>query len=561
MPIVAGGGRSNSTPTGLVWAVDRPVLSLTGFLLKGMVRMRITRIRHRRVAGARDSRGFIALLLALLLVVAACGDGSGDAGGDDTGGDDGVEEPTDQTLIVSHPQEPPNWNWVDSASTAIRALLVLNVVEPLLELQEDGSVAPLLAEEFDVDDEGLVYTFTIREATFHDGSELSAADVVYSLEFNRSSEQGALAAVFEPVESIVAVDDRTVQITLSRPSQNFLAGMAKDTGLIIPEGSSDSVPQGPIGTGPFVFTNWRPGTNVELERFEDYWGDLPTFADVDYRFIGDETAAVNALLAGDVDVVAVIAGEGIERVNSVRETDGFDATTHSTLEFTYLSINATNPKYDDERIRQAIAHAIDRQPIFDAAFAGLGAPNCVFANPMGQVWDSDHCPYPYDPDRSRELLAEAGAEGMEINFKFLTVAEFPPIMEVVTSQLEDVGFQVTTIGRELTTYLDEVLGDAHDYEFTSLSGPQQIDAWIDGGWFTLYADEEFDDLIQAADRATDTDEWADLRRQAIERYADAAYLIPVGNKEGVALHRDDLIGIKPFRPVSEFDMRRLSFGS
>lgn len=516
-----------------------------------LLRMRVSASLSRQRRGVRA----IATAMALAMVLVACGgdDGDGPSGEAPTAG------PSNETLVVSHPQEPPNWNWVDSASTAIRALLMLNVVEPLLEEQEDGSVAPLLAESFDVSDDGLVYTFNLREATFHDGSTLDSADVVYSLNFIRGSDQGALQAIFEPVASIEALDDRTVQITLNRPSQQFLSGMAKDTAIIIPEGTSGQVPQGPIGTGPYVFSNWSPGNSVTLERFDDYWGDLPYFAEVDYRFITDETAAINALLAGDVDVIASILGDGIERVTSVDNTEGFASRPQSTLEFTYLSINATNPKYDDERIRQAIAHAIDRQPVFDAAFAGLGQPNCVFANPVGQTWDSDYCPYPYDPDRARELLAEAGAEGMQIDFKFLTIAEFPPIMEVVTAQLQAVGFEVNTIGRELTTYLDEVLGDAHDYEFTSLSGPQQIDAWVGGGWFTLHADEVFDDLIRSADLTTDRDEWADLRRQAIERYADASYLLPIGNKEGVMLHRDDLVGIKPFRGTSEFDLRRLSF--
>ena len=538
-------------------------------------------MEHSRIS-VRDPRGrshpgrFVRALaggLVLALTLVACGadddvpadtdvpdadEPDVDPDEDDEAAD--IAEPVGDTeLVVSAPQEPATWSWVDSAATALRVVVVINVVQPLLEEQEDGSVEPLLAESYEVSDDGLEYEFHLRDATFHDGSELSASDVIYSLEFNRSSEQGELRAVFDPVETIEEVDDRTVRITLNRPSQRFLVGMAKDTGLIIPEGSSEDIGQQPIGTGPYTFDEWRPGTSVHLSLFEDYWDELPFFTDVTFRFIEDETAAINALLAGDQDAITQIVGEGIDRVASVEDTEGFARTSHSTMEFTYLSINAEVEKFDDERIRQAIAHAIDRQPIFDAAFAGFGQPNCVFASPLGIPWDSDHCPYPYDPERSRELLAEAGAEGMEIDFKFLTVAEFPPIMEVVTAQLTDVGFNVNTVGRELTTFLDEILNEPYDYEFTSLSGPQSIDAWSGGGWFTQYADEEFDNLLREADQAVDRDDWADLRREAVERYADAAYLIPVGNKEGLALHRDDLVGMKPYRGTSEFDLRGLEW--
>lgn len=532
-------------------------------------------MEHSRIS-ARRSRGRprlgrfarpLAAGLVLALTLVACGSGD-DPGGtpdvEDTGAaDDAATDggaSGDTQLVVSAPQEPATWDWVDSAATALRVVIMLNVVQPLLEEQEDSSVEPLLAESFEISDDGLEYLFHLREAVFHDGSELTADDVIYSLEFNRSSEQGALKSVFEPVETIEKVDDLTVRITLNRPSQQFLVGMAKDSGLIIPEGSSDQIAREPIGTGPYTFDDWRPGTNVQLSRFDDYWGEQPFFTDVEFRFISDETAAINALLAGDTDAITQIAGEGIERVNSVEETEGFARTSHSTMEFTYLSLNAEREKFDDERIRHAIAHAIDRQPIFDAAFAGFGEPNCVFASPLGVPWDSDYCPYPYDPERARELLADAGAEGMEIDFKFLTVAEFPPIMEVVTSQLTDVGFTVNTVGRELTTYLDEVLAEPFDYEFTSLSGPQPIDAWAGGGWFTQYADEEFDRLLREADQTVDRDEWADMRREAIERYADAAYLIPIGNKEGISLHRDDLVGVAPYRGTSEFDLRPLGWG-
>lgn len=495
------------------------------------------------------------LPIALALVLSACG-------GDN--GEDSVSDgrPQSTTLRVAHPQEPPNWDYVQGSATAIRALLVHNVVEPLIEKMEDGSFQPLLAESFEVRDDGLVYVFRLREALFHDGTAMTSADVVASLELNRGSPNGAMSVPFAAVESIVATDERTVTVTLNQSSQRFLDGMAGSSGLIIPAGHEADLAQSPIGTGPYKFDSWRPGVDVTLMRFGDYWGELPFFEVIDYRFIADETASLNALLAGDIDIVGSILGPGIDRFAAVDATEGFVGATTAGFEITYLSMNAEESIFDDERIRQAIAHAIDRQPILDGAFAGLAQATCVFANPPNVPWNSDACPYPYDPERSRQLLAEAGVPDLAIEFTFLTIAEFPPIMEVVTAQLQAVGITVETKGLELATYIEDVLGaEIPRYEFTSLSGPGTIDAWVCPGRFTRDCVPEFDALLLEADGAVDLTEWADLRRRAIELHADRAYLIPVGNKNEVSVLRDDLLGLKSYRNASELDFRAMRWAN
>lgn len=495
------------------------------------------------------------LPIALALVLSACG-------GDN--GEDSVQDgrPQSTTLRVAHPQEPPNWDYVQGSATAIRALLVHNVVEPLIEKMEDGSFEPLLAESFEVSDDGLVYVFRLREALFHDGTAMTSADVVASLELNRGSPNGAMSVPFAAVESIVATDERTVTVTLNQSAQGFLGGMAGNSGLIIPAGHEADLAQSPIGTGPYKFDSWRPGVDVTLMRFEDYWGELPFFEVIDYRFIADETASLNALLAGDIDIVGSILGEGIDRFAAINATEGFVGATTAGFEITYLSMNAEESIFDDERIRQAIAHAIDRQPILDGAFAGLAQATCVFANPPNVPWNSDYCPYPFDPERSRQLLAEAGVPDLAIEFTFLTIAEFPPIMEVVTAQLEAVGITVEVKGLELATYIEDVLGaEIPRYEFTSLSGPGTIDAWVCPGRFTRDCVPEFDALLLEADGAVDLTEWADLRTRAIELHADRAYLIPVGNKDEVSVLRDDLLGLKSYRNASELDFRAMRWAN
>lgn len=516
-----------------------------------------------RRPGARSATTRWSLALAAVLVLTACGQSDDEPATDDadtedpaTSGETTDDGAGDDTLRVSYPQEPPNWDYTENTATANRALLVHNVVEPLLELQEDGTYEPLLAQDWEISDDGLTYTFELVEATFHSGDPLTADDVVASLEYNAASPHEVVAVPFQAVSTIEAIDDRTVTVTLERPSQRFLEGMAGVSGLIVQEGSTEQLAQEPIGTGPYAFDGWRPGVEVSLRRFDDYWAEQPAFAAVTWRFITDENAALNALEAGDIDLVGAIVGDGVERFDAIDETEGLKGLTSPSTNIHYLTLNAEDPVFDDERIRQAIAHAIDREPILQGGFGGRGEATCVFVNPPNVPWNSDHCPYPHDPERARELLAEAGAEDLTLSLKYPLTADFPPIAEIETAQLTEVGITVEPEGVELATFIDEVLAE-YDYQLATISGAPQIDAWVGEGRMTRDAVPAFDDLLDRADQATDLEEWADLRRQAVELHADRAYLIPLGNKDDIFAAREDLVGIKPYRAAQEVDLRFL----
>ena len=467
----------------------------------------------------------------------------------------GTDAPTGTSITVVVPQEPADWDFVRNSATAIRAPLAMNVVQPLLERQEDGTIAPFLAEQFEASDDGLTYTFTIREAMFHDGSPLDSADVVYSLETNMASEVAATAGPLSVAETIAATDEHTVVVTLSRPSRAFVNSLASSSGLIFPEGSLDSLATAPVGTGPWSFGEWRPDVDLVLHRFADYWGDIPYYETVTFRFITDPNAAANALLAGDVDILATGLGSTRSRV----EDAGLTVVEGISAEFQYVSLNGSLDVFADERIRQAIAHAIDRQAYVDAVYGGAARPTCTFVNPPNEAWATDHCPYPYDPDRARELLAEAGAEGTPLTIKFIEDgAQWSITTEILVSQLSDVGFDVSTEGRELTTYLDEIVSAAEpSYEITPLGGPTAIDAWKCPGRFTLWCDPAIDEMLAQADETLDDQEYVDLRRTAIEQHADAAYLIPLSTRLDLVFLADGITGVKPFRPITEFDMRNI----
>jgi peptide/nickel transport system substrate-binding protein len=271
-------------------------------------------------------------------------------------------------------------------------------------------------------------------------------------------------------------------------------------------------------------------------------------------FIPDETAAFNALLSGDVDADYQVAGDGLERLGSIGD-EGFRVVSVPAPGIRYAVLNGGDERFADERVRQAIGHAINRQPIIDGPVSGYGEPTCVFANPPNVLWASDYCPYPYDPDRARELLAEAGADGLTLEITGLTSGTFPLTTEILAAQLTDIGVSVEVLPVDAPTWLEDV--PAGNYEFTHIGGSQPFDVFKCPGSFAHDCVEEVDRLLDEADATVDTQSWADLRREAIELHAERGYVIPLYTFPTLRVLPEGLVGEKGYSHAGEFDLRSL----
>ena len=421
-------------------------------------------------------RRVLALALSAALVVAACGGDDEDSKpaadtaeeSETTAGAATTEAPSDSepaaapdsekstTLIATLPQEPASWNYWEVAANALRFPTFYNVQETMVEVKPDNTIVPMLAEEWTVSDDGLTYTFTMRAAKFHDGSDLDSADVVYSMETNAKSPTSKLAAPHANVASVTALDERTVEIVLTQPSATFLRELGNSAGYVVPENflEENDANSVMIGTGPFVFSDYKPDTSLTFTRFEDYWGEKPYFEVIDWRFVDDETAALNGLLAGEYDFVTAVLAEGIERVSTFTEDPEYKVLFETSGEVSYLWLNVNEEPFQDIRVRQAIAHAVNRDEAIEV-YDGYAQTSCLMVVPYAEAYNSDYCPYPYDPEKAKALLAEAGFEDLEIDYPFTTVASHPFTMEVLTQQLGAVGITVKSRGEDLTTWLDK----------------------------------------------------------------------------------------------------------
>jgi len=394
-----------------------------------------------------------------------------------------------------------------SASSLIPVVLLYNVLEPLVKIGADGSINPLLAERWDISEDGMTYTFHLREAMFHDGEPLTADDVKFTLDRAADPVTGhPFGWHFEIVDSVTATDDRTVVVELNRPSNIFLYRLGLRSGAIYPERSVNALANHPIGTGPFRFVEWQQGTGIDLERNDSYWGEPAFLEQVSFRYYAERDGSVNALLAGDVDLLPNLLVP--PRINEF-QNPSFVIKELPSTELVWVGINHDTELLQDVRIRQAMSLAIDREASI-AALGGyrvLGGPHVPPTDP----WVLLDTPInDYDPDRARSLLAEAGyPDGIDVTIRVPGTPKLPPVAELIASQWAEVGIRVTLQVDELAVWYAEVQDPARaEFEVTVISDeePRGIHLFQDEDNYNNYYNQELDDLLTAADAALTSEE-------------------------------------------------------
>ncbi|MEX1004954.1 MAG: ABC transporter substrate-binding protein [Acidimicrobiia bacterium] len=525
---------------------------------------------------------WLALLTALMLVVAACGgDGADDetsttagADGDTTttaadGADDGDDGATGRTDVQIQVLGEPNSLDPGLINAApLHQMFLYNVYEPLVELGSDGSAIPLLAESWDVSEDGTVYTFTLRDGmTFHDGSALDSEDVVAT--YTRHTESDSYPHQgFDQVTAIEAPDALTVQITLDAPSWNWLELMGGMTGVVLPaEVDEDARANDPIGSGPFEFVSWTPDVNITMERYDGYWGDAAPMETVIWRFIADQNAAVNALVSGEIDGVSVV--QVTERLAELEANADIRVYEEPGGPMFVLALNHAEAPLDDLLVRQAIDHAIDSQAFIDLTEAGYGVPTSFWLPSEHPAWD-DHDPYPYDPDRARELLAEAGyPDGLDITITTIRNNPSERHGELALSMLTEVGFNVTNVPLDLTEWVSTVFRSDSEPDFQTnpiglnLAVPFGIYRFTCDapGNYLQYCNEDVDALLDEADAAPTIEKRNGLLNEAATILADDVVNVVLFERVRPWAFSSDLEGLKPFRSQNEIDIRRLAWSN
>ena len=470
-------------------------------------------------------RIFALFLSALLLVtvLCACGDESqSEVGGT---GSDGTstsgEAVTGGELVVGISQDLGDSLDPYQMTAAGTREVLFNVYEGLVKPTSTGEYVPAVASDSTVSEDGLTYTFPLREGVlFHNGEEVTTDDVIYSFETcAETTVDTALAAALSAVESVTA-DGNTITVTLSEANPDFLSyvGMV----YIVPDDYTDQA-TAPVGTGPFRFVSRSVQQNLVMEKFADYWGEGASLDKVTFQIFEDSNALMSALSAESVDMAVHLT---IDQVNTIGEG------TYKTLEGTMNLVQA------------------------------------LYLNNNVEPFNNEQDAYPYDTEKAKELLAQAGyPDGFSMT---ITVpSNYTPHMnvaEVIVEQLSRVGITATINPVEWETWLSETYM-GRDFESTvvgfdasNLSAGALLNRWVstDGNNMINYNNPEYDSLMAQAAATTDDAQQTDLYKQAAALLSETAANVYIQDLPDFVLLKSNLEGYQ-FYPLYVMDLSTVHY--
>lgn len=465
-----------------------------------------------------------------------------------------VAQQTDLTIGLQ--LEPPHLDPTSAAAGAIDSVLYANVFEGLTRFGPDGSIGPGLATSWEISEDGLTYTFTLAEGVkFHDGTTFDAEDVKFSLDRARAEDSAnAQKALFAGISEVTVVDPQTVEVTLSAPDGNFLFNLAWGDAVIVAPESIENIKTTPIGTGAFMFDNWVQGDRIDLVRNEEYWG-APAYLDsATFKFISDPTAAFAAMMAEDLD--AFYAFPAPENLPQFDADPRFKVIVGSTEGETILAMNNKMPPFDDVRVREAVAHAINRQEIIDGALFGYGSP-------IGTHFAPHHPDYvdltdisDYDPEKSKALLEEAGIE-TPIQVK-MTLP--PPSYarrggEIIAAQLRQVGIEPQIENVEWAQWLETTFrGKDYGLTIVSHTEPLDINIYARPDYYFQYDNPDFQALMEKVAVESDPEARSEMFKTAQTTIAEDyvnAYLMQLPL---LTVAKTGLMGLWPNAPTQATDL-------
>ena len=518
------------------------------------------------------TRKLLALLLALgLLSATLCGCGGGSTGTTaeskpTDGSNTEAQAPADAQGAADHPNEITVGIAQDldesldphKAVAAGTKEVMFNVFEGLMKPTPEGDLIPAVAEKYEISDDQLTYTFTIRDGIkFHNGDPVTAEDVGESLARCKNGGDGIFEVeAFSNIQHMETADSRSISITLGEPDSEFLSYL---TTAVLPAGY-DGQDTAPVGTGPFKFVSRAAQDNIVLERFDDYWGEKAYLDKVTYKIIENADSILMSLQSGAVDLFAHLTSTQVAQLG---DEFNIEEGTMNLVQAMYL--NHAEKPFDDVRVRQALCYAIDRQQILDLAFDGYGSLIGSSMYPaFGKYFDDSLTNYyTYDVEKAKALLADAGyPDGFAMT---ITVpSNYQPHLDtaqVIVEQLKQVGitaeilpvtweswlndtymgrqFQATVVGVDASTMTARALLE----RFTSTAGNN----------FINYNNAEYDAFFQEAITAADDAAQTAAYKQAEANLTENAANVYIQDLADLVAVRKGLEGVR-FYPIYVLDL-------
>ncbi|MCI8609244.1 MAG: ABC transporter substrate-binding protein [Firmicutes bacterium] len=404
----------------------------------------------------------IALLLVIAMLLATL---TGCGGDKEPAADDG-EARTD--LVYALSAEP---NKLDPMAIAMMSTFTITyaIYDNLVEENENGEFVPCLAEKVDISDDEKVYTFTLRQGVkFHDGSEMTADDVVFSI--NRTIEKGWAFDMTAFIDKVEKVDDYTVEMTLNTPFGGMMGSLASPYFSIMSknylETNGDEIAdREPMGTGAYKFVEWVSGDHISLEANEDYFQGAPAIKNITFKPITDKNTGLISLQTGEIDAYLNVNAVDIPTVEE-DETLAFYSTELAAV--LSLNMNVEVEPLDNPDVRRAINYALNRQSIIDGALEGRGTIANSSISPTCDGYSENVKAYEYDVEKAKELLKGAGydeSNPLKLTIKLKEDAKNQKVAQVIQNDLKQANIEVEIDVMEAGAYTTDIYSNGN-YEMT-----------------------------------------------------------------------------------------------
>ena len=440
-------------------------------------------------------------------------------------------------LVVCQPAEPPSGlDPTAGTSAAIDRVVYANIYEGLVKTNSKGEFIPGLATKWAVSPGGRVYTFHLRKGVkFHNGEPFNAQVAKWNLE--RAMAEGTKnvhSEYFRVIGKIETTDDHTLVCYLKEVDALFIAHMAEGDAVMLPMKGYENAKTQPIGTGPFQFVKWVRGDRVEMTRFAGYWNPaLPYLDNVTFKFIGDASAQITALKAGDIDVLGWISAP--ESAAELSKDKRFKVYAGSTTGEVIMSTNNKAKPFDNKLVRQAVAYAIDRQTVVDLVMFGYGTPIGSHWSPSTPYYVDLTGKFAYNPKKAKELLAQAGyPNGFEATIQLPSIYSYSKRAgEVIADMLGQVGIKLKIEIVDWGFWIDRIFKQK-EFQLTMIG---HVEAWDIGiyanpKYYFQYDSQEFRDAYAMALKAPNEEEkakWFGRCQEIIAEDAVNGYLFSAPN--------------------------------
>lgn len=463
------------------------------------------------------------------------------------------EPDPDASVAIRLVLEPGNLDIRQTAGAALDQILVDNVYQGLLSRTPEQDIEASLASDWTVSPDGLTYTFTLREGvTFHDGQPLTPQDVVWSLQTRKDTPEWRDSARLANVAAITA-EGQDIVLSLTKPDSSLLWNLTGRAGIILNEGDTVDYSTAANGTGPFVLADWREGDSISYVRNEEYWGDRAGVAEVVFDYIPDNQAALNAALAGEVDVVT---GFDANLADQIEQGGDFTLELGASTDKGTLAFNQTSGALADQRVRQAIRQAIDHDAFVEALASGETLYGPI--PPLDPGYEDLSDIAPYDPEAARELLADAGVEDLELT---LTIPNFysTTIPQILVSNLDEVGITLEVDSVDFSTWLNDVyINQDYDLSFVLHTEARDFENWANPDYYFTYDNAEVQDLYARSLAATDEDEAAQLLAEAARIVSEDAAADWLYNGASVVAVGTNITGMPSINVNERLDLSALA---